>query len=213
MRSSKRIGERHNEPPHWRPVDLTQAREMFWQNVTRELLTSMAMQRSKLAAEVERQRRELVRQGKDDPGPIKDLPGFDGRVAVVTQAGDRIPIADITPLFACSINDSLLGRALSEDVQCTVFQIRTPSGEVYTFPVQEIRAVHALSEETMQALKEQARARQRREDSDAPFGFAAFTSLARELEAGAQDSGSEAPDDGAPADADTRDPADPSRFD
>ena len=172
-------------------ADLAEAREMFWQNVTREMLTSLAMQRSRLVSQAEAARRQIVAQGGEDPGPPLSLPGFDGRMALVTRLGERIPIADITPLFACSIGGTSRQRALSEDVQCTVFQVRTPSGEVYTFPIHEIRGLHALTEEAMQALQEEASEEQGKAISGVPFGFAAFTSLARELEAEALDAAGE----------------------
>ena len=170
-------GPRH---PNCGMADLAKAREMFWQNVTREMLTSLAMQRAKLASKAEAIRRDMEAKG-EDPGELDHLPGFDGRMAIVTSLGERIPIADITPLFACSIGGTSRERALSEDVQCTVFQIRTPTGEVYTFPVHEIRGLHALTEEAMQTLQEEA-AGESGGVSGAPFGFAAFTSLAREFE-------------------------------
>lgn len=169
---------------------------MFWQNVTREMLTSLAMQRARLASQAEAARRQVVAQGGEDPGPPAALPGFDGRMAVVTRLGERIPIADITPLFACSIGGSTRERALSEDVQCTVFQVRTPSGEVYTFPIHEIRGLHALTEEAMRSLQDEASEAQGRSMGGAPFGFAAFTSLARELESGDADEEPEEDDSG-----------------
>jgi len=158
---------------------LGEARELFWQNVMREMLTALTMQRARMASQVEAQRKELVRQGQD-PGEVQ-LEGFDGRMAVVTRQGERIPIADVTPLFACSIGGTQRERALSEDVQCTIFQVRTPSGEVYTFPICEIRGFHALTEEAMQALQKEAAEAAGEEATSVPFGFAAFTSLAREL--------------------------------
>lgn len=162
--------------------DIDGARELFWQNVIREMLTSLSMQRARLAGQAAAEQRALVQAGKEPPAP-GPLPGFDGRMALVTRTGDRIPIADITPLFACSIGGTMTQRALSEDVQCTIFQVRTPSGEVYTFPVGEIRGFHALTEEAMQELQKQAEALSGGADgASAPFGFAAFTSLARELD-------------------------------
>lgn len=142
------------------------ARELFWQNFIREMLTALAVQRTRM----------LVATPEGE-GPA----GFDGRMAIVTAQGERVPIADVTPLFACSIGGNSFERALSEDVQCTVFQVRTPSGEVYTFPVHEIRGFHALSEETMRQIEEAAREEGGEEEGGGPFGFAAFTSLAREL--------------------------------
>ncbi len=178
---------KHDQTPTHRASfgmgELAQAREMFWQNVTREMLTSLSMQRAKLAGLRDAQRKEMEAKG-EDPGEPEDLPGFDGRMAIVTTIGERIPIADITPLFACSIGGNSRERALSEDVQCTVFQIRTPTGEVYTFPIHEIRGLHALTEEAMQAMQEEAGGEPGAGGiAGVPFGFAAFTSLAREFEA------------------------------
>ncbi len=178
--------KRHDKKPArhaFGMADLAQAREMFWQNVTREMLTTLSMQRAKLASKADAIRREMKAKG-EDPGELESLPGFDGRMAIVTSLGERIPIADITPLFACSIGGTMRERALSEDVQCTIFQIRTPTGEVYTFPIHEIRGIHALTEEAMQAMQEEA-AKEGGSGviSGVPFGFAAFTSLAHALEA------------------------------
>jgi len=176
------------------------SREIFWQNVMREMLTSLAMQRAKLVSKInehlqqaedtkpeaedtesETEDRDPAEEEKDAALIASILESFDGRMAIVTSLGERIPIADITPLFACSIGGTSHMRALSEDVQCTVFQIRTPSGEVYTFPIQEIRGFHALTAQAMQELEASA-AENTRGSTDTPFGFAAFTSLARELE-------------------------------
>ena len=75
---------------------------------------------------------------------------------------------------------------LAADVQCSIFQIRTPSGEVYTLPIHEIVSVHALSESLVRQMEAAALAQADSSEPDAaPFGFAAFTSLARsEREAG-----------------------------
>lgn len=148
-----------------------ETRELFWQNVMRELLTTlstMTVQRhaSPYDPEAERLAKET----------------FDGRLAVVTRLGQRIPIAEVHPLFACSVPDGDAERALSMAVQCTIFQFRTPSGEVHTLPLSEIRGFHALTGELIERIE---RLRQLREKgrkgapSDQPFGFAAFTSSAR----------------------------------
>ena len=73
-------------------------------------------------------------------------------------------------------------RGLSIALECTVFQISTPDGHVYTLPLHEIRAFHALTPELMRRLERTARRRRGPirgdEGEDAqPFGFAAFTSL------------------------------------
>jgi len=179
MRSSR--GRRGADQAPMGMRDLLEAREMFWQNVTREMLTALAMQRARMVGQTDAARKQAIKEGHGDPGPPEFLPGFDGRVAIVTRLGERIPIADITPMFACSIGGTSRERALSEDVQCTVFQVRTPSGEVYTFPVHEIRGIHSLTEEAMQALQQENDGDEGQSLTGVPFGFAAFTSLAREL--------------------------------
>jgi hypothetical protein len=202
MRSSRGRREHHETRTGLCMADLADARELFWQNVTREMLTSLSMQRSRMAAEADAARRQLVEKGAEDPGPAETLPGFDGRMAIVTRLGERIPIADITPLFACSIGGSSRERALSEDVQCTVFQVRTPSGEVYTFPVHEIRGIHALTEEAMQSLQSESGREEGEPFTGVPFGFAAFTSLARDFDAEGMDGETPADDPDADPDAD-----------
>ncbi len=84
---------------------------------------------------------------------------------------------------------------LSADVQCSVFQIRTPGGEIHTIPVSEIRSFHSLTEDLVKQIERSARERAEAERKAAesqatsesvkdskPFGFAAFTQLARSLE-------------------------------
>ncbi|MEX2218423.1 MAG: hypothetical protein WD749_06640 [Phycisphaerales bacterium] len=183
-------------------------REVFWQNVVREILSNLAT----LCA----MRPALPQLGvaPAQPRPAEPVPTpprasaaaaaalsaagtpgveaedrfpdelFDGRLAVITNLGQRVPIADITPMLACGVDDPR-HRSLAMAVECTVFQVRTPGGEVFTIPLREVRAVHALTPELMRKLERTARRqeRQRREAGDdedrVPFGFAAFTSLAR----------------------------------
>jgi hypothetical protein len=166
-------------------------RELFWQNVMREMLTSLSV------LSMQRPNEDQVKAAApanptttDNSGAIQpandqafDPSLFDGRLAVVTRANERIPIASVFPLFACGINTPGT-RSLSAAVECTVFQIRTPDGHVFTLPLHEIRGFHALSEEVMERMERAAakRAARREADDDAPpFGFAAFTSLARGL--------------------------------
>jgi hypothetical protein len=108
---------------------------------------------------------------------------FDGRLAVITVQSQRISIADVFPLFACG-DPGPGNRALSVAVECTVFQIRTPGGEVFTLPLSELREFHSLTPELMKnlerAARRQARARGSKEEERIPFGFAAFTALARD---------------------------------
>ncbi len=144
--------------------DIVAARELFWHNAMREILTSLSV------ASLSRQ------SGDGQANPADAL--FDGRLAVLTRAGERIPIAEVFPLFACGINGSDSERALSIAVECTVFQIRTPDGQVFTLPLHEMRAFHALSPEIMKELQELARRIGEENDEERikrPFGFAAFT--------------------------------------
>lgn len=172
-----------NQPPPNSPAPtslLAQRRELFWQNVVREILSSLAA-----AAAISSGRLSATAKGAaTTPAPVHDL--FDGRTAVITRLGQRIPIADVYPVFACSVTSaSEHDRMLSADVQCSVYQIRTPSGEVFTLPVHEIVAVHALSEALVKQLESAAAEAFEGGDADKqqPFGFAAFTSLARSEQA------------------------------
>lgn len=199
--------------------EIAVTRDLFWQNIVREMLTSLAVEadsrRYQIIAELETRlgqvridgatittspeltprpaRAESAsadQEGEGDdeaapaPGAHPDMP-LDGRVAVLTKAGERIPIADVRPLLACSVPGTEAERALSIDVQCTIFQIVAPSGEVFTLPLHEIRGIHALSESLMERLRESSRRQDEASgrpgdaDDSKPFGFAAFTSLAR----------------------------------
>jgi hypothetical protein len=123
------------------------------------------------------------------PGPVIARPApFDGRVGIITTLGQRIPIADVHPLFACSVPNSPEQRLLSCDVQCSVFRITTPTGEVYTLPVSFIAAVHSLSDELVSHLEAASVAAQAGGSpvGDLPFGFAAYTQLARQTGVSAQ---------------------------
>lgn len=169
------------------------SRELFWQNVMREILSSLAMlcaQRPRGpngeplpsapgGAEPGAELASETGEKAEEPFPEEM---FDGRLAVITTQSQRISIADVLPLFACSI-PTPGERALVFAVECTVFQIRTPSGEVFTLPLSELREFHSLTPELMKRLegaaRRQARVRGVRQDERIPFGFAAFTSLAR----------------------------------
>lgn len=149
------------------------ARELFWHNVVREMLTSLSVMQMQ--------------------GHAQEL--FDGRISVLTHGGERIPVGSVIPMFACSIAGPGEDRHVSMAVECTVFRIQTPEGEVFTLPVHEIRGIASLTEELVKRL-EQASLNRLRPDSPAPgpFGFAAF--LPREEEEGAQEGGGE--EDAAP---------------
>jgi ribosomal protein L12E/L44/L45/RPP1/RPP2 len=200
------------------PQQVMATRELFWQNVIREILTSLSMVCAlrpspasaaatlpASAPESGDAEEENGEPGEDDEesqsaageGEVTVAEGapdaadattfdselFDGRLAVITRRGDRIPIADVFPLFACGIATPR-DRVLSIALECTVFQIRTPAGEVYTLPLHDIATFQALSPELMRRLSNMARKQQEQETGEnglqQPFGFAAFTSVARE---------------------------------
>jgi hypothetical protein len=174
--------------PQMAPSQVLAARQLFWHNVIREILTSLSTLcslRSDKDGAADGQTDELVQEAKADEAasgaPAYDPALFDGRLAVITKAGERVAIADVFPLFACGIN-SARDRGLSLALECTVFQVRTPDGHVYTLPLHEIRAFHALTPELMRRLERIARRKRATagpgdDEEQTPFGFAAFTSL------------------------------------
>lgn len=154
------------------PRNMLAIRELFWHNVVREMLTSLSVM-------------AMSRRGEpyDAKSEHAFRETFDGRVAVITTQGVRIAIAEVHPVFACSIPGSQADRDLSNAVQCTVFQIRTPNGEVHTLPLHEIRSIHALSDDLMNQLEQLAQQQEQQQDvqnGSEPFGFAAFTSLSKD---------------------------------
>jgi hypothetical protein len=226
-RASAAPGHEAHAPHSMDPRQVIATRELFWQNVIREILTSLSMicalrpsppeppaLSEEMYADPEAQGDEEDEEEADAgadasegssgdhkvvalsapgiaAGPVAsphdsgsfDAQLFDGRLAVMTRRGERIPIADVFPLFACGI-DTPRDRVLSLALECTVFQIRTPAGEVYTLPLHEMTTFHALSPELMRRLSQMARQRQEQETGQKgvqqPFGFAAFTSISRE---------------------------------
>jgi hypothetical protein len=132
-------------------------REMLWHNVIREMLTALSLETAQADA-----------QGKTRV--------LDGRIAIINFRGERIQIAAVRPLIAFGVGATAQERALSMMLQGSVFQIITPEGDVYTLPLHEIRGLHALSEGIMNALEQ---ASVEPDKPAQPFGFAAFTSLAR----------------------------------
>ncbi len=158
------------------PVDIDMTRRLFWENVVRDMLTGLSVELGRARAE-----QMKANAGQADPQAV---PMYDGRVAVITRLGARIPIADVQPMLACSVAGNPSQRSISADVQSTIFQIRTPAGEIFTLPLAEIATVHVLSPEVMAQL-ESANARNTGEgEGEArPFGYRAFTELARSAEA------------------------------
>jgi len=182
-------------------------RELFWQNVIREMLTSLSMMSMQMEAEKSAERMtpgtviidtpagRITAGGpalgessdqdesEDDEPSREDL--FDGRLAVITTLGSRIPIAEVHPLFACGVTTNASERSLASAVESSVFQITTPTGEVYTLPLSEIRGFHSLSPQLIQQLQHEAEMQMqfmaggKDGETQQPFGFAAFTSLAK----------------------------------
>jgi hypothetical protein len=142
---------------------IADTRTLFWHNVVREMLNDLS----------------VLCQMKPEL--------FDGRFGIVTNQGVRVGIKTVFPLFACSIpgvGESSWEREASIAVQCTVFRIATPDGEIYTLPVHEVAAVHAMTPELIEQLAKAEE--QTEEEQDAkesrPFGLAAFTALPRVAE-------------------------------
>ena len=155
------------------PALRTQARrDVFWSNVVREILMALAS-----AAAASSGRLDIGPAAANaSTSPVDDL--FDGRMGLITTLGQRIPIADITPVFACSMPSCDADRSRSADVQCTVFRVSTPTGESYTLPISQIIGVHSISESLMDQLEFDEEEGES-EEGRVPFGFGAYTSLAQ----------------------------------
>jgi len=180
--------------PNMDPTQLLATRELFWLNVIREILTSLsaicAMRPQPAVPEL------AAKEAAEEPAGTVDGPPadagadaapesnlFDGRLAIMTRSGERVAISHVFPLYACSISHPG-EQSIAHAVECTVFQIRTPGGEVYTLPLHEIRAFHSLTPELMAQLERAERRRRPGDDleeSRYPFGFAAYTSLVQGL--------------------------------
>ena len=174
-------------PPHWsHPADATPGvvpqsvrvqarRDLFWSNVVRDSLMAMASAAAASSARLS----PTPSAAQHSVKPVDTL--FDGRMGVITTLGQRIPIADLFPVFACSSTGSQADRDRSTDVQCTIFRITTPTGETYTLPISQIIGIHSISEDLIQQLEAASEELQDEEHPGErlPFGFAAYTSLSR----------------------------------
>lgn len=148
------------------------ARKLFWGNVLREILCALCMESMKRqhADSPPAPEQHTVDVGSD-PSKI-----FDGRLAIITSWGARLPIAAIEPVLG--VGPARGATAMSVAVECTVFQVRTTGGDVWTLPLHEIRGFHALTEQIMQALATAAEEEEGdQEQQRRPFGFKAFASL------------------------------------
>lgn len=137
---------------------LRELRDVYWQNVVREMLAAFAILTHRMP--------QII----------------DGRVSIITSLGERIPVAGVEPLFPCTVVNDPRERQLCIAVQCTVFNIRTPAGEIVTIPLHEIVSVRVLSDELMRELEEAFNKSGVNGEKSEPFGFAAFTSLAKQSE-------------------------------
>lgn len=156
------------------PGVVERRRDLFWQNVVRESLMALAA-----AAQSSGRTSPTPSGAAHSAKPVGDL--FDGRIAVITHLGQRIAIADIYPVFSCSINGSPNDRLRSADIQCTVYRITSPVGETFTLPISQIAMIHSLSDDLIRQLEAAAEAQtselQEEDEEGLPFGFAAYTSL------------------------------------
>ncbi len=151
-------------------------RDLFWSNVVRDSLMALASAAANSSARLS----PTPTAAQHSTSPVDDL--FDGRMGIITSLGQRIPIADIFPVFACSSVGSRADRERSADVQCTIFRVTTPTGETYTLPISQIIGIHSLSEDLINQLEsasEELREQEMENGNRVPFGFAAYTSLAR----------------------------------
>ncbi len=152
-----RVTQAQEQSEQMSPTQMNAMRDLFWCNVVRDMLNGLSV--------LFQQQPEL----------------FDGRFGLLMRRGERIPIGQVHPLFACSIPGTQGERDASAAVQCTVFQVQTPEGEVFTVPVHEVRAVHTLTAELIDQLQKVAEAEaEGLGDEDAeqrPFGLAAFAAL------------------------------------
>lgn len=128
--------------------DTIMLRTLFWHNVAREMLSSMAAHQAQ--------------SGED----------FGGRFGIILATGERVGISQVHPLFACGVPGTESERELSIAVECTVFRVITPEGESLTFPLHEVRAIHALTDELAREIEKAQK------PDTTPFGFAAFAAIA-----------------------------------
>lgn len=183
------------------PTEIVQVRrDLFWQNVVREILMGLAAAATQSSGRLT----PTPTGASSSPSPVSDM--FDGRMGIITSQGQRIPIADVIPVFSVSTcNHTDRGdRMLSNDVQCSVFRISTPSGESYTLPITQIVGVHSMSNALAEQLEAAARDREQTDEqgNKMPFGFGAYTALAKsesqaESKSGSDDRSESAPDDNA----------------
>jgi hypothetical protein len=142
------------------PDQYVALRDLFWHNVVREMLGGLMV--------VAEKQPELL----------------DGRFAILTRGGERIAIAQVTPVFGMSVRGSEEQQQASTIVQMTVFRVATPDGEVFTLPVHEIRGFHELTPELLARIQqaeamEEAAANGEETNDKPPFGLAAFQALPR----------------------------------
>ncbi|MFK7758316.1 MAG: hypothetical protein AB8C13_00030 [Phycisphaerales bacterium] len=194
MDSSKNTPISPDPLPSWsHPADTQQSsvpqsvrvqarRDLFWSNVVRDSLMAMASAAASSSARLS----PTPSAAQHSMKPVGNL--FDGRMGIITSLGQRIPIADLFPVFACSSTGTQADRDRSTDVQCTVFRITTPTGETYTLPISQIIGIHSVSEELIKQLESSTEEKPDQENTQdrRPFGFGAYTSLSKSEREAAQ---------------------------
>lgn len=149
------------------PRQVLELRQLLWTNLLRETLSALCMETERL----ERARRD----GAEPDGGAHPL---DGHVALMTATGERIQVAGVKPAMQFAVARTAHERQVAMALDSTIFQIRTPAGDIFTLPVSEVTGIHGLSDSIMRQL--QAAERPSDEGQEAqPFGFAAYTSVAR----------------------------------
>src|SRR5260221_5417351 len=104
---------RKAEPQHADVQQTIHARELFWNNVMREILTALSVV-SAAGGSREEKPGTAPAASEEEPDSEPSLADpLDGRLAVVTNGGERIPIAAVYPLFACGVPGSASEKTLS----------------------------------------------------------------------------------------------------
>lgn len=172
-RPSKRSARHRAAKPAAREVALAHdpatalaMRQLFWFNVVREMLTAMAVRTS-----------EAQRAAESGAMPEGAGAPLNGQMSIITRLGARLPVAAVIPMVAANPAARGEAKALAMLVQCSVFQIVTTDGEQWILPIHEVASFQAISEQAAADIERANLAA--RDDRGEPFGFAAFTSLAR----------------------------------
>ena len=128
-------------PPAGGPLpgsSIADRRELFWQNVVREYLNSLAVTAAMFGGRLSASASGAA-QGSS---PVHEL--FDGRMAVITKLGQRIPIADVerglgtVPLFFRRMTlqpFSDIGGAWSGKLAREAIKVGAGASLIFTFKI------------------------------------------------------------------------------